>query len=612
MAVFSNDPLDRRDALRRIGGLGLGALLGSLRRSPSGGAHPPNILFFLSDDHTENALSCYGSDFISTPNIDRLADEGARFTNCFVTNSLCAPARASMLTGLYSHKHGKIDNRGNNPFDNSLDTFPQLLRASGYRTELVGKWHLQGNPVDFDQWSMLIGRNQQGRYFDPRFAKGQLDQRTQENTVSGYVTDVITNRTLRRLWTLENRDDPFCLFCWHKAPHRSFRPPPRYADAFDDETIPPPATLHDEYNDRALPARRANMRLYGSPFGPDSPFRFDDDFPDGTSSKEQEQIAYERFMRDYLGTVKAVDEGVGRVLDYLDSSGLADNTLVVYAGDNGFFLGEHGWLDKRFMYEESLRIPLLMRLPGQIPAGRVVDRIALDIDLAETFLDYGGASETDIMQGRSLRPLLGDDAPPEDWRSSMYYHFYENYGPHNVAAHYGVRTGRYKLIHYYRRGNQQEGSNMSQWELFDLEKDPHEVHNRYDDPAYADVVQSLKQELKRLREHYDDSNGPAVEVGTSSPSTPPDFEVHAPYPNPFSESTALKVELPSTTHVEVAVHDLLGRRVATLMDAPQPSGSVWVRWDGQTDEAVQAATGTYLIHVQAGDARRTQRVTHVR
>jgi len=610
-----NDSMDRRGALRRIGGLGLSALLGSLGLGASGSADPPNIIFFLSDDHTEKALSCYGSDYISTPNIDRLADEGARFENSFVTNSLCAPARASMLTGQYAHKHGKIDNRGNNPFDDSLTTFPELLGQNGYHNELVGKWHLQGNPSDFDRWLMLVGGNQQGRYFDPRFASGTFDNRTQEENLNGYVTDIITDQALRRLRFLPSQsgDGPFCLFCWHKAPHRPFAPPPRYTDAFDDADLPPPPTLHDDYEDPVDVDRQADMRLYGSPFESDSPFRFDNNLPQNASPREGERIAYERFMRDYLGAVKAVDDGVGRILDYLDESGLAENTLVVYAGDNGFFLGEHGWLDKRFMYDESMGIPLLARLPDRIPAGRVIDDFALDVDFAQTFLDYGGVSATDEMEGRSLRPLLEDDSPPDDWRTSAYYHFYENYGPHNVAAHYGVRTARYELIHYYRRGNnQQEGSNMDAWELFDLQRDPNETTNRYGDPEYEDVVESLKRDLQSLREQYGDDNGPAVTVDAEVPSAVKDLEVHAPYPNPFSDGTTLEVVLPAASHVRATVYDVLGRRVTTLMDERQPPGRVEVRWDGEQEgEAGDAPAGAYVIRVEAGGEQRSRRVVRV-
>jgi arylsulfatase A-like enzyme len=606
MASSSPDnAMDRRSALQRIGGLGLGALLGSIRRSAdASSASRPNILFIMTDDHAAHALSCYGSRINQTPNLDRIADEGIRFENAFVTNSLCAPTRATMLTGKYAHKHGKIDNRGRDPFNIDQPIFPRMLRAAGYQTAMLGKWHLRADPEGFDYWNRLPG---QGRYFSPTFIEGTDEGRIGQQQYDGYVTDLITDFTIDQLEEYQDTDQPFCIFSWHKAPHRGFQPDDEHDDLYDNYDVPEPETLFDDYEDRASPAEAANMRLF------EGPFRFEGNFPSSYSDHEKEQVAYQRFIKDYLGTIASVDDNVGRLLDHLDETGLAGDTLVIYTTDNGFFLGDHGWLDKRFMYEESLRIPLMVRYPGTIPAGIVEDRIALDIDMAETFLDYADVSVPDDMQGRSLRPLLEGRRAP-DWRNSMYYHFYENYGPHNVAAHVGVRDHRYKLIHYYRRGNQVTGSNMSAWELFDLEEDPHEMHNVYDDPAYSGVVESMKQELRRLRRRYDD-RGPALggeSVEAEEPPAPSEFEVHPSHPNPFHKATTITVDVPEATKIRATVYDVMGRRVETLRSGRAQPGQLRLRWDGTNASGEPVASGVYLCRVEANGAVTTRKVTLAR
>jgi arylsulfatase A-like enzyme len=476
-------------------------------------ADRPNIVFIFSDDHACQAVGAYGSKVNQTPHIDRIANEGMRFDRCYVTNSLCGPSRACVLTGKYSHKNDFATNAAR--FDSSQQTFPKLLQAAGYQTAIVGKWHLVSEPTGFDFWQVLPG---QGRYYSPEFETpaGRV-------TSPGYVTNAITERALR--WLGKERDParPFLLMVAHKAPHRSWQPGPAQLATPPGEPIPEPATLFDEYKDRADAARDATMRIADT-------LRLDEDLKavsDSPSAKSLEKLMsaderaawkafyepiqkayaaappegrelvrwkYQRFMQDYLRCVQSVDDSVGQVLAYLDKAGLADNTIVVYASDQGFFLGEHGWFDKRFMYEPSLRTPLVVRWPGVIKPGSVEGRIVSNVDFAETFLEVAGVTPPADMQGRSFVPLL-QGKPPEDWRTSFYYHYYE--GPpaeHTVAEHYGVTDGRYKLIHYYK---------LKQWELFDLVDDPDELHSVYGQPSLASVRTRLEAELQRLRSELD-------------------------------------------------------------------------------------------------------------
>jgi arylsulfatase A-like enzyme len=452
----------------------------------------PNMLFVMADDHAAHAISAYGSRVNHTPGIDRLAEEGMRLDACFCTNSLCSPSRAAILTGTYNHINGVTSNSA--PFDARQPTFVSLLRSAGYQTYLSGKWHLGHggihDPVGFDRWSVLPG---QGRYHDPEFVgPGGLPV-----TRSGYVTDLITDQAIEWL-AQRDRSRPFCALVQHKAPHEPWEFHDRHADRFE-AGVPEPATLRDDYRGRATPAHEATMRI-----ARDMP---EEDFklfvPADLSDDEELRWKYQRYIQDYLRCVQALDENVGRLLDFLDDDGSATETIVMYTSDQGFFLGDHGWYDKRFMYEESLRMPLLVRYPPEIAPGSASSRIALNVDFGPTFLDAAGVHVPGFMQGRSLLPVLrGQD--PGDWRTSMYYRYWVHRDVmHNVWAHYGVRTDRYKLVYYYAEPCGQSGAIGEpcppEWELFDLERDRHELHSVYDDPAYADVVRDLTAELHRLQ-----------------------------------------------------------------------------------------------------------------
>jgi arylsulfatase A-like enzyme len=501
--------MSRREAMKTMGAAGLASLLASTTSACApGGAggpdEPPNIIFILTDDHTVRGLSCYGSEVIDTPNLDRIAEGGVRFDNCFVTNSLCAPSRATMLTGKYSHKHGVQENifGDKEPFDGSQMTFPKRLQEAGYTTAQLGKWHLQSEPTGFDYYKRL---NNQGRYNDPFFLEstdGSGDpERVREE---GYVTDIITDMTIDAIDRYQQEDGPFCLLSWHKAPHRGWIPKAEDKDLYTDFDMPPPPTLNDDHFSRSSAVDHSRMSIANMP-------DWRDEQPDGLSATERKHWNYQRYIKDYLRTVKGFDRQVGRLLDHLEEQGLADNTLVIYTSDNGMFIGEHGFYDKRFMYEESIRIPLMMRLPGAIPAGTVEDRVVMNLDFAETILDYAGAEIPSDMQGKSLRPLLEGDVPEGEWRNELYYHYYEYPGPHYVRPNYGIRTGRYKLIYYYT---------IDEWELFDLEKDPHELQNMADAPAYQDVKRRLAQRLKDMRSRYEDTTGkPVPEAATMAADT---------------------------------------------------------------------------------------------
>ena len=478
-----------------------------LGQTPSGTKKQTNILFIMTDDHAAHAMSCYGSRINKTPNLDRIAKEGMRFSNCFCTNSICAPSRAVILTGKYSHVNGVTDNAVK--FDGAQQTFPRLLQQAGYETAIIGKWHLKTDPTGFDYWNILPG---QGVYYNP-----VMIEMRQRKKHQGYVTDIVTDQALQWL-RARKADKPFCLLLQHKAPHREWEPGPKQLSLYEDEKIPEPDTLFDDGSGRGRAAKEQDMSIektmnqrdlklvapnnlaperkekWEAAYGPGNK-AFEEAKPQG---RDLVRWRYQRYIKDYLRCVASVDENVGRVLDYLDQSGLARDTVVVYTSDQGFYLGDHGWFDKRFMYEESLRMPLLVRHPGEIHAGAVNEDIVLNLDFAETFLEYAGVSVPGDMQGRSLRPLLQGHAP-EGWRSSMYYHYYEYPAVHSVKRHYGVRTLRYKLIHFY--------NDIDEWELYDLKNDPDELHNIYNDPRQTDVVKELKAELARLRTQYKDTTG---------------------------------------------------------------------------------------------------------
>ena len=471
----------RRDFVRFMG-IGAGLLAGCRTVGPQRGGKRPNILFIMTDDHSAAAMSCYGSRINRTPNLDRLAQEGMRFDSCFCTNSICAPSRATILSGTYSHINGVVDNRL--PFDGNQVTFPQILQQEGYETAVIGKWHLKDDPTGFDYWNVLPG---QGVYHDP-----DMLEMGERKPHKGYVTDIITDLCLDWLRS-RSGEKPFCLMYHHKAPHRNWQPDTAHADLYEDVDIPVPDTFDDDYNTRSAAAHEQEMTIANHL---NVPYDTKIEPPEGLEGEALKNWKYQRYIKDYLRCVASVDENVGRMLDYLDESGLTENTVVVYTSDQGFYLGEHGWFDKRFMYEESLRMPLLVRYPKEIQPGSINNDIVLNIDFAPTFLDFANASVPTGMQGTSFRRILQGDTP-SNWRQSMYYHYYEYPAVHMVKRHYGVRTERYKLIRFYY--------DIEAWELYDLEKDPHELVNRYEDPAYATVVEELKQELERLRKQYGDS-----------------------------------------------------------------------------------------------------------
>ncbi|MFD2117605.1 sulfatase [Paenibacillus yanchengensis] len=453
----------------------------------------PNILFIMSDDHASHAMSCYGSKVNETPQLDRIANEGIVFDNCFCTNSICSPSRAAILTGKYNHLNGvrTLADR----FDGSQMSFPKLLQQDGYQTAIIGKWHLghgeEADPTGFDYWSVV---HDQGEYYNPRFyEQGELKQH------EGYATELITDFSIDWL-DKRNKEQPFMLMVHHKAPHRPWEPAPKYATLYDDVEIPEPATFYDDYATRSEAAHEALMRidrdmndetdLKGSP-------------PPGLSELEQKKWRYQRYMKDYLRCVASVDESVGNLLDYLDEEGIADNTIVVYTSDQGFFLGDHGWYDKRFMYEESLRMPFIVRFPKAITPGIRTDAMALNIDFPATFLDYAGVAIPEEMQGQSLRSIW-EGQTPSDWRTAMYYRYWMHLdSSHNVYSHYGIRTERYKLIYYYADALGTSGSKdekkTPEWELFDLEQDSYELNNVYHDDAYQPIVAELKQQLHELQ-----------------------------------------------------------------------------------------------------------------
>jgi arylsulfatase A-like enzyme len=460
----------------------------------------PNILFIMSDDHASHAMSCYDSRINQTPNLDRIADGGMRFENCFCTNSICTPSRATILTGTYNHIN-RVTTLST-PMDNRLLTFPKLLQETGYQTAIFGKWHLgigsDHCPTGFDDWAVLPG---QGLYHNPDFIF-KSPEGGARRTLKGYVTDIITDLCLD--W-LRDRDEnrPFCLLCHHKAPHRPWEPDEKHAHLYLNEHIPEPETLYDDYANRATAAEAAEMRVGVHMTARDVKC----EISPGLSEPELRRWAYQRYIKDYLRVVASIDDNVGRLLDYLDEEGLTDDTVVIYTSDQGFFLGDHGWYDKRFMYEESLRMPFILRYPREVQPRTRNDDIVLNVDFGPLFLDLAGTDPPQEFQGTSFRPLL-HGRNLGNWRSSMYYRYWMHKADHNVYAHYGIRTKRYKLIYYYADALGQPGAidetYEPEWELFDLEKDPYELCSVYHDPSYADVVRDLTAELHRLQEQVGD------------------------------------------------------------------------------------------------------------
>ncbi len=460
----------------------------------------PNILFIMSDDHAAHAMSCYGSRINKTPNLDRIANGGMILDNCFCVNSICTPSRANILTGKHSHLNG-VKTLADN-IDGRKPNVAKMLQAAGYQTAMVGKWHLGhggvSDPTGFDYWNVLPG---QGLYHDPVMLEPDG-----KKTHKGYTTDIITDFSLE--W-LQHRDrqKPFFMMCHHKAPHRPWDSDEKHAQMFEDHDVPLPDTFFDDYANRANAAKEAKMRVFGDMNERDLKIDKLGPPPDGLSEEELANWHYQRYIKEYLRCVASIDDNVGRMLDYLEADGVADDTIVIYTSDQGFFLGDHGWYDKRFMYEESLRMPFIVQYPREIQPRSSCDAMALNIDFAETWLDYAECPIPDDMQGRSLRSLFNGKTP-NDWRTSMYYRYWMHLSHHYVAAHYGIRTERYKLIYYYGEALGTSGSvdesKPPEWELFDLQKDPQEMHSVYHDTAYADIVKELKTELYRLKAEAQD------------------------------------------------------------------------------------------------------------
>lgn len=518
---MSNQTYARRDFLK-LAGLAAAPFVFRLSASAQAAGGPasgtrPNIVFIFTDDHAVQSIGAYGSVINKTPNIDQIASEGVIFDRCFCCNSICAPSRAAVLTGKHSHANGLMTN--GNTFDGSQPTFPKLLHQAGYETALIGKWHLKSTPTGFDHWEILPG---QGSYYNPDFLTASGKKRYE-----GYATDITTDLALDWLKNGRDGDKPFLLMCQHKAPHRTWAPSPEHLTLYDDVTIPEPPSLFDDYANRS-PLLKDNemtiaghliedydLKLIGSTqkdvlgrafknpevrrmtdaqrarwdaaYGPKNK-AFLANRPQG---KDLVRWKYQRYIKDYLRCIASVDDNVGRLLDYLDEANLSANTIVVYSSDQGFYLGEHGWYDKRWMYEESFRMPFVVKWPGLTRRGARSSALVQNIDFGPTFLDAAGVKRPESMQGVSLRPLMNGTVP-SNWRRSLYYHYYEK-GEHNVPRHEGVRTERYKLIHFY---------DVDQWELYDLAEDPHEMRSVYDDPAYREIAAALKAELKALRLQY--------------------------------------------------------------------------------------------------------------
>ncbi|UBZ08732.1 sulfatase [Salegentibacter mishustinae] len=482
----------------------------------------PNIVFIMTDDHAAQAISAYGhpvSKLAPTPNIDRIANNGVKLNNNFCTNSICGPSRAVILTGKHSHLNGFRMN--GETFDGSQPTLPKYLKEAGYQTALFGKWHLHGSPQGFDDWNILVD---QGNYYNPDFIKNKDTTR-----IEGYATDIITEMGLDWLKNNRDKEKPFMLMVQHKAPHRNWMPALRHINKYDSIEFPLPKSYFSDHKGQVA-AQEQLQTIYKDMYeghdlkmtvakGSDSlrhnPWKTDfermtkaqrdawnkayrpknDAFHDANlSGKELDKWKGQRYLRDYLATVAAVDEGVGKILDYLEESGLAENTLIVYTTDQGFYLGEKGFFDKRFMYEESLAMPMLMQYPGVIEAGSEIDALTQNLDFAPTFLDFANAEIPEEMQGRSLRSLMNNSISDEDFRNAIYYHYYDFPAFHMVKRHYGIRTDRFKLMHFY--------DDIDVWEMYDLQKDPREMNNIYNHPDYAEVRKELHSSLDSLQQKY--------------------------------------------------------------------------------------------------------------
>jgi arylsulfatase A-like enzyme len=519
--------ITRREVIARIGAAMAGAVVaphiaaepaanaeGSHSRKKAAKQQPskrptgkPNVLWITTEGVPLSMLGCYGSRLMATPHIDRIAHEGMRFTNSFCTNALCAPSRAALLTGKYSHLNGMFANpadttygvTADSQFSEEQETLPKILKRNGYQTGIVGKWHLPANPgkVGFDYYVYKNGAGgpyyEEEHYFRNRTLGSDV---TEEVNIPGYVTDNVIDLTIE---AIQSFTQPFFMAVQFFSVHRPFQPPHKYEHLFDGVRIPEPGTFYDDYSSRAAAAREARMRVSEMPdFHP----------PAELTEKQRKQSNYQMFMSHFLSTLRAQDDNMGRLLDFLDEKGLTENTIVIFTGDHGFFMGDHGWFDKRFMYEQAIRVPWMIRYPGHVKPGTVSDDWVVNIDNAPTVLDLLGLPVPPEMQGRSIAPLLTGKAP-DDWQKSYYYHYYEFAPPHWVFPHYGIRTEKYKLIHYYT---------VNEWELFDLEKDPDEMENLWEwsgfkvHPGYEEVAADLVNQLQALREKYKDNTGTAPKI----------------------------------------------------------------------------------------------------
>ncbi|MCH2370847.1 MAG: sulfatase [Pirellulales bacterium] len=502
-----------------------------LASSLSAAENRPNIVFIFTDDHAPHAIGAYDGwlkEVNPTPNIDQLAAQGMLFTNSFCTNSICGPSRAVIQTGKHSHKNGFRNN--GDKFNWAQQTFPKLLQSAGYETAIYGKSHLAGRPQGYDKWVVLPG---QGLYYNPDFLtpEGKV-------TIEGYCTDIVTDMGVEYLKEGRDKDKPFLLMVQHKAPHRCWMPAPRHLNLYDDITIPEPATLFDDYKDNAPPARFQELEIdrHMDPhydlfldlvptekpeaiqqrqdrsawvnlqrFTPEQLKVWRDAWEPKDQAFHEANLSgedlvrwkFQRYAKNYLRCVKGVDESVGRIMETLKEEGLAENTVVVYCSDQGFYVGDHGWYDKRWMYDESMKMPFVIKWPDVIKPGSVDEHLIQNIDYAATFLEMAATEVPEDIQGESLVPLLKGEAEA-DWRTSLYYHYYEFPSVHMVPRHYGIRTERFKLMHFYEFGEE--------WEFYDLEKDPDELKNLYGKPRYAKLIEQHKMELKDLQQEYEDDS----------------------------------------------------------------------------------------------------------